>query len=75
MMKGIWIRSQDGTTLTLCKTVKAWESGRIVNNYGKDYVHLGDYGTKERAKEVMAIIANFIQNKTKDDEVFQMPLN
>ena len=29
MMKGIWIRSQDGTTLTLCKTVKAWESGRI----------------------------------------------
>ena len=38
-------------------------------------MHLGDYGTKERAKEVMAIIANFIQNKTKDDEVFQMPLN
>ncbi|MEG0907021.1 MAG: hypothetical protein RSF87_12455 [Cellulosilyticaceae bacterium] len=71
---GIWIRSQDGTTVTRCRTVRAWENGRIVNNLGKDYVHIGDYGTRERAKEVLAIIVHHIVNSD-PKEVFQMPLN
>lgn len=72
---GIWIRSQDKTTLTFCRTVKAWQGGRIVNSLGKDYIHLGDYETLDRAKEVLAIIANFVESNSNDRTVFQMPLN
>lgn len=72
---GIWIRSQDGTTLTFCRTVKAWQGGRIVNSLGKDYIHLGDYETVDRAREVIAIIANFTETHSNDSTVFQMPLN
>ena len=63
---GIWIRSQDKTTLTFCRTV---------NSLGKDYIHLGDYETLDRAQEVLAIIADFVECKSNDSTVFQMPLN
>ena len=70
---GIWVRSQDKTGITFCKTVRVWENGRIVNSIGKEYIHLADYGSKERAKEVLDILACHIASGSK--EVFEMPLN
>lgn len=73
-MNGFWIKSQDGTTLTYCKTLKVWESGRIVNHLGKEYVHIGEYGSKERAKEVLEQAMKYILSSN-ENNVFQMPLN
>lgn len=67
---GIWIRSQDGAALSYCKTITAWKNGRVVNTLGKEYIHLGDYGS-ERAKEVILDIARHIMTGTV--EVYEMP--
>ncbi len=68
---GVWVSSQDRSVITYCKTVKAWKSGRIVNNIGKDYVHLGDYSS-ERAKEILVALGHHLNNAS--GEIFQMPL-
>nr|WP_303243732.1 hypothetical protein [uncultured Cellulosilyticum sp.] len=68
---GIWIKSQDKTIVTHCRSIKVWESGRVVNALGREYIHLGDYATKERGIEVLGLIAKHIESGS--DEIFEMP--
>lgn len=70
-MEGLWVRSQDGSTLVFVRTFEVWESGRIVARFGRDYKHLGDYDNKEKAQCVIDDIEDFINTST--NKVYQMP--
>lgn len=75
----IWIRSQDKTSLTDCKTIGAitqLNGGYHVHaNYicfgeTENYDFLGKYSTKQKAIKVL----NMIQEHTKhSDNVYEMP--
>lgn len=75
-MEGIWVRSQDETALTFAKTFEAWDDGRVVARYGKDFKVLGSYCNQEVATRVIGRIRRFIENRIEDGDtkVFNMPL-
>lgn len=68
---GIWVRTQDKTAVTYCRTIKVWESGRVVNALGKEYIHLGDYGSKDKGQKVLDLIETHIASGC--NGIFQMP--
>ena len=77
-MDGVWIRSQSGETLGYMKRVRyipfmtlCEGANFIVGVDSTDPTHLGEYATKERAKEIIDDIQKHIFNGV--HEVYQMP--
>lgn len=73
---GIWIRSQDKTSLAECKTIdivkRVNDEYHIHANFMDfDYVFLGEYSSKEKAFAVLDMIQKHIA--TRSNNVFQMP--
>jgi hypothetical protein len=63
-MNGIWIRSQDGCTLTVVATVSLEMDSRLQNwDVWADDLLLGTYATKARALDVLDEIHHFIVNR------------
>lgn len=75
----IWIRSQDKTNLTECKTIDAlnrFNEFNIVANYidfgeVENYDNLGQYSSKRKQIKVLDMIQKHVE--TYSNKVFQMP--
>lgn len=76
---GIWIRSQDKTSLIECKTIDVlnrFNEFHIVANYidfgeVENYDDLGQYSSKRKQIKVLDMIQNHVE--TYSNKVFQMP--
>lgn len=78
---GIWILTQTRNQLVLCSNVLIGGNKTEILDwkgiYGgsENYETLGTYLNEEECKKVLLQIIKFLRNRSRDDEIFEMPLD